>query len=343
MGEKKYFCNVVEKNPKLSNKLKYYITLILCKVITILYMLYIIFRLKIDKIDVYIGFSHSYMPIFFIGKNIKKTVFLYDMVWKILPETMAPSNRIKMQLLSSYNLKRTDFLISISDNTKQDFLKFFNYKKNIYTIHLAVDKKTYHLASPDNITIVKDKFNLPDSYVLAVGTIEPRKNLITLLKAFSILNNKNIHLVLVGKIGWIDNNFFELLDQYKIKNRVVFTGYVSDKFLAPLYSGAKMFVFPSIYEGFGLPILEAMQCGCPVIASNNSSIPEVAGDAALLFDANDYTELARLIDKLLQDENLRKSYIAKGFEQVKKFSWEKTVAQLLNVIESEYNNTNFKK
>jgi glycosyltransferase involved in cell wall biosynthesis len=104
-----------------------------------------------------------------------------------------------------------------------------------------------------------------------------------------------------------------------------------------------MFVFPSIYEGFGLPILEAMQCGCPVIASNNSSIPEVAGDAALLFDANDYTELARLIDKLLQDENLRKSYIAKGFEQVKKFSWEKTVAQLLNVIESEYNNTNFKK
>jgi len=301
------------------------------------------FHLSRNKVDVYIGFSHSYMPIFFIGKNIKKTVFLYDMVWKILPETMAPSNRIKMQLLSSYNLKRTDFLISISDNTKQDFLKFFNYKKNIYTIHLAVDKKTYHLASPDNITIVKDKFNLPDSYVLAVGTIEPRKNLITLLKAFSILNNKNIHLVLVGKIGWLDNNFFDLLDQYKIKNREVFTGYVSDKFLAPLYSGAKMFVFPSIYEGFGLPILEAMQCGCPVIASNNSSIPEVAGDAALLFDANDYTELARLIDKLLQDENLRKSYIAKGFEQVKKFSWEKTVAQLLNIIESEYNNTNFKK
>ena len=292
-------------------------------------------HLKKNNVDVYVGFSHSYLPPFFLGKKIKKALFLYDTVWKIFPETMEITNKIKTMISEIYNIPRTDFLISISNNTKTDFLKFCNYKKNIHVVHLAANEEFFKPSSKLSIESIKTKYDTGKEYILAVGTIEPRKNLSTLLKAFAIINDKNIKLVLAGKNGWINEDFFNLLETLNIKNRIIFTGYISMEELAALYSGAKAFVFPSIYEGFGLPLLEAMGCGCPVIASNCSSIPEITEDAAMLFNPQDYKELAKCINEMLENKDLRATYIQKGFERSRKFNWEKSAQELIKIINYE--------
>jgi len=203
------------------------------------------------------------------------------------------------------------------------------------------------------IEAVKARYGIAGDYVLFVGTLQPRKNLIRLIEAFSPstrlrraqssrsgrrLSNpqspiSNLQLVIAGKKGWLYEEIFQQVEELELEGKVVFTGYVVAGDLPALLSGAGLFVFPSLYEGFGLPVLEAMACGTPVICSNASSLPEVAGDAALLVDPLDVEGLAAAMERVLGDEALRAELIERGFERARKFSWERCARETLDVLE----------
>ncbi|NMB65017.1 MAG: glycosyltransferase family 4 protein [Spirochaetes bacterium] len=298
-----------------------------------IYQLFLPFWLIYKNIDIYIATSSDYLiPCFF--RRPKTILFVYDLVWKLFPETMEWQNRIKMMIFAKKNIKNAYHLVSISESTKHDLITTLKIFKPVTTIHLAANEKNYYRASKKKIEEVKMKYNIKGKYILSVCTIEPRKNLISLLKAFSVLKMKGYSLVLTGKVGWQQAIFYKSISELNINDKIIITGYIPDVDLAPLYSGAEVFVYPSIYEGFGLPVLEAMQSGCPVITSCFSALPEVAGDAAITIDTRDFMKLANAIEKVLKNDRLRKKMRRLGMQRAKQFSWRKTAESLLNVIRS---------
>jgi len=177
---------------------------------------------------------------------------------------------------------------------------------------------------------LRSRYALDGSFLLAVGTVQPRKNYIRLVEAFRQLDRANLTLVIAGGRGWLDDPLYERIAALGLENRVRMLGFVPDKDLPALYSAARVFAFPSLYEGFGLPILEAMACGTPVVTSRASSMPEVAGDAALLVDPLDTDALAEALASALDDELLRSSLIEKGLERATVFTWEAAAHKLVD-------------
>jgi glycosyltransferase involved in cell wall biosynthesis len=290
--------------------------------------------LKKHKISVYLGTSTYFFPYFFF-KRVKKAGFLYDLVWKLYPGTMEFGNRLRMRFFTLRNMRKIDLLVSISVNTKKDAHRILNLPIRIEAIPLAADKRIFYKAPLPLIRSIREKYGIKKKYILSVCTLEPRKNLIALISAYMKMKGRNNYmLVLTGMAGWIGTDFFNLIENSDIKGNVVITGYIANAELAPLYSGADLFVFPSLYEGFGLPVLEAMQCGCPVITSNSSSIPEVAGDAALMIDPENEEELISAMERVLKSSALKQRLSEKGLRRSKLFSWEKSAAQLLRLLES---------
>jgi glycosyltransferase involved in cell wall biosynthesis len=171
----------------------------------------------------------------------------------------------------------------------------------------------------------------PKEYVLFVGTLEPRKNLSTLIQALAMAKTK-LPLMLVGWLGWGGSEWLQEIQAHGLQERVILAGYVDEASLVSLYNGASVFVYPSFYEGFGLPVLEAMACGCPVICSNVSSLPEVAGDAALLIDPQSPEELSQALDKVLTDSEVRQQMVMRGLKRATEFTWHKTAAKTLDVF-----------
>lgn len=282
------------------------------------------YRFKKLNIDTYIGTSANYFPPL-LPKKIKKVIIVYDLVWKFYPNTMAWGNRVSMVLNTKNNYKRADKLVAISNSTKNDLVKILKIKKPIITIPLAADKELFYKSSIGDIKHVIIKYGIKKRYLLSVCTLEPRKNLERLLYAVSkIQATDDIMLVLVGMKGWIGDTFFSLINELNLKDKIIITGYVPNEDLAPLYTGADVFVYPSLYEGFGLPVLEALQCGCPVITSNSSSLPEVVGDAAILVNPKNVDEISQAIDRVLMDKFLKKELKKLGLKQSKKYSWENT-------------------
>jgi alpha-1,3-rhamnosyl/mannosyltransferase len=209
-------------------------------------------------------------------------------------------------------------------------------------MHISPDRITAIPEAPDPLFFKREKgkttgalkaMELPTDYMLFVGTLEPRKNLPLLIKAAGVCKN-DIRIVLVGWKGWGDHSWLQMLENRRLANRIVAIGYVDEESLACLYSNARALVFPSLYEGFGLPILEAMACGCPVICSNTASLPEVAGDAALLINPHNVEELADAIDRIVDDSTLRDDLIRKGYGRAACFSWKKTAEETLAVFRS---------
>jgi glycosyltransferase involved in cell wall biosynthesis len=232
-------------------------------------------------------------------------------------------------------MKKIDLLISISENTKKDAHFILNIKTRIEAIPLAADRKIFYRASKESVKKIKKKYNISRRYILSVCTLEPRKNLESLLRAFEKIKDRGKYqLVLVGMTGWIGSDFFENLSDRDIMNDIVFTGYVPNRDLAPLYTGSDLFVFPSLYEGFGLPVLEAMQCGCPVITSNCSSLPEVIGDAGIMIDPTDIAALTRSVEKVLSNPAVRNDMKMKGLDRSKLFSWEKAARSMLDDLKT---------
>jgi glycosyltransferase involved in cell wall biosynthesis len=178
------------------------------------------------------------------------------------------------------------------------------------------------------------KYSLPEKYLLYLGTIEPRKNIPAIIRAFHLFSQKDkqgYKLVIVGKKGWMFQEVFELVKSLELQEKVVFPGYVAEEDKPFLYAGADIFLFPSLYEGFGMPPLEAMACGVPVITSNTSSLPEVVGDAGIQTDPMDLDAISKAILDLTTDPILHQTLAAKGLQRAKGFTWEDSVKKLLNV------------
>jgi len=232
-------------------------------------------------------------------------------------------------------VEHADAIIAISEHTKRDIMKHFGAPGDLITVtHLAAGPDYCEVMDPAVIRQVKNKYNLPESYILFVGSLEPRKNIKGLLLAYSILpasTRKAFPLVIAGAKGWLNSDIPPLLSSLGIKESVKFTGYIDSADISALYSGASLFVYPSLYEGFGLPILEAMSCGVPVVTSNTSSMPEVAGDAAILVDPLNHEELAFGIETVLGKESLRAEMKKKGLARASSFSWERCAKETVEV------------
>jgi alpha-1,3-rhamnosyl/mannosyltransferase len=223
-------------------------------------------------------------------------------------------------------------IITVSHFVRDEVIDYLRVPPHKVTaIHLSHGPTHY----PRPREVIEETLNRrgwPKEYVLFVGTLEPRKNLSVLVKALSIMET-DIPLLLTGWSGWGEKPWLREIVALGLQNRVVVTGYLDDETLAHVYAGASAFVYPSHYEGFGLPVLEAMACGCPVICSNCSSLPEVAGDSAILIDPQDPELLANALDGVLHDSCLRQRLIYSGLQRARAFSWSKTAVETLNVFE----------
>jgi len=240
----------------------------------------------------------------------------------------AATLRADKVLVDSYSVK----------NELMDRLKVPEEK--IHVVPLGVSPGYRVVDNRNLIKSVKEKYGIKKDYILQVGNIEPRKNLPRLFNAFSLVKektNNSYQLVNVGKKGWLYKEIFEMLNKYGLQEDIIFTEYVPEEDLVLLYNGAELLAYPSLYEGFGLPILEAMSCGTPVITSNVSSMPEVAGKAALLIDPLNGEEIAWAIHKVLTDTELKNRLKNSGLERTAFFSWEKTARQTLEVYQEAYN------
>lgn len=283
--------------------------------------------------------------------NLKRFILLYDIIPLVLKDSdYANALKIKShwfaKLLNSLNSK--DYYFSISQYTKQDFLRYFPQisEEKFVTTPIACDKK-YAPATINEISKVRKKYNIPDNkkYIFSLCKLEPRKNLLRIVRTFIefIKHNKLDDIVFVlggGHVNAFINEINKEVESFwELKDKIIQIGYVNDEDLAPLYSGAEWFVFTSQYEGFGLPPLEAMSCGCPVITSNNSSLPEVVGDAGIMIDWDSDEQHIEAYEKYYFNKELRKEYAQKGLERSKQFSWEKCanimIEKMLEVCQNE--------
>ncbi|MBE8539371.1 glycosyltransferase [Geoglobus acetivorans] len=294
---------------------------------------------KLNKMDFdIIHDTYHFGPFLFLKKS-KKILTVYDLTPLLFPETHRKSRVLMHKYIFPLILKSSDKIITDSYSTKSDLIKYFKIPENkIKVIYLAADERFKPLKE-DEINKIRQKYKLKNPFILYVGTVEPRKNIQTLLKAYYKLKKQGIKhkLVIAGKIGWKYKPIFETIDKLDLKKDVIFTGYVPDEDLPALYNAADIFIYPSLYEGFGLPPLEAMACGTPVITSNTSSLPEVVGNAGIMVDPYDIDGLAKAMYEVLTNEGLKEEMRKKGLERAKMFNWRKTAEETLNVYEEVYN------
>jgi glycosyltransferase involved in cell wall biosynthesis len=268
-----------------------------------------------------------------------RTVFTFhDAIYALFPKYHLPMNRAYLGLMMPRFLRRADAIITISECSRRDASRLYGIApERFQVIYEGVDARFRPVEQPGTLEEVRRRYGLPNEYLLAVGTIEPRKNLSILLDAFLAVKSRSgrqdLRLVIVGKKGWLYQEFFRRLTELGLDDgqQVVFPGYVADEDLPAVYAGAACFVFPSIYEGFGLPVLEAMASGAPVVCSSASSLPEVAGDAALMVKPDDTGAFATAVERVLADGALRGDLRARGLRRASQFTWERTAQQTVEV------------
>lgn len=253
-----------------------------------------------------------------------------------------PGNQaFSVKIAVPQTLKKAKKIIAVSESTKWDIINIFKISpEKIKVVYEGVEKVAIN---DDETRKIKEKFNLEKDFIFFVGTFEPRKNIINLIKAFlRLTQNKElkgkINLVLAGKKGWKYKEIFEILKAKEAKENIKYLDYIDVKEKFILLKEAKVFVFPSFYEGFGVPVLEAMSLGTPVITSKNSSLTEVGGKAVIYIDPHNIEEIAESINKVLQDEELRQKMKEEGLIQIKKFSWEKCARETLEIYKSVISN-----
>jgi len=268
----------------------------------------------------------------------KTVLTVHDLTFKIYPKTMQWWDRFYWDFFIYQGIKRTTRIITDSIHTKKELIKYYNISENkILVIPLCCSSEFYISSNNLSLNRIKQKYNINRPYILFVGTLEPRKNISALLKAFCIAKQKGNFkhsLVITGRKGWLYDDIFRIIKELKIENDVMFTGFIPDEDLPSLYHGADLFVYPSLYEGFGLPVLEAMACGIPVITSNSSSLPEVVGDAGILVDPQDVEGLARVILKVLSNKALSDELAHKGKLQAQWFTAERMARETIRVYRS---------
>ncbi len=274
----------------------------------------------------------------FPGTNCKKVATIHDLIPYIMPETVGKGYLIKFLREIPQVIDNCHALITVSEHSKKDILRFFPIDENkIFVTPLAADKKYKPLDKNFCKNELKQHFNIDSDFILYLGGFSARKNVAGLIKAFhkSYENfNSNCKLVIIGSIKDEAKSLLGLTESLKLKDEVIFTGFVEEHWLPIFYNACSCFVYPSFYEGFGLPPLEAMSCGTPVIASSLSSIPEVIGDAGILINPYDCESISEALCIMMCDHNKRMDFSEKALNRSKDFSWEKTAVLTLKVYES---------
>jgi len=263
-------------------------------------------------------------------------VTVHDLGYRHYPDAHGRFQRWYLNWTTRRHSRVANHIIADSYATQADLIRYYQADpRRITVVHLGRDEK---LQRADNLAIaaMKAQYQLTGDYLLYLGTLQPRKNLLRLLAAFQhvimALDNSSLQLVIAGSKGWLYEPILAEVARLGLSERVIFTGYVTTEAKAALLSGALAYLFPSLYEGFGLPILEAMACGTPVLTSNNSSLPEVAGDAAIMVNPHHTAEIAAGIIALVTNPLLRHELITKGYQQVNRFSWECTAQQIWEIL-----------
>lgn len=279
----------------------------------------------LDDVDV------VHTPVLFVPPRRKcpLVVTVLDLTFRLFPQYHNRRTRVVAQSGLRRAVKDADALIAISGHTAGDLVRLCGVNpKRVHVVPLAADARFVPVR---DTAATLARYHIDTPFVLYVGTLEPRKNLGLLLHAFAALGDPQVKLVLAGTKGWLCEDVFATVERLGLAGRVLFTGFVADEDLPALLSGARAFVYPSLYEGFGLPVLEAMQCGTPVITTNVSSLPEVAGDAALLVAPDDVAGLQQALRRVLSEPGLRDELRGKGLSQAARFSWQKTAEQTAQV------------
>jgi glycosyltransferase involved in cell wall biosynthesis len=270
-------------------------------------------------------------------KRTKLVVTMHDLTFLTYPHLHTPANREFCLRVTERVVERAAMVIADSYSTKRDLLQHFAFpEERVTVIHLAAGEDFYPVQDQDMIRRVLAKYQIFHNYLLFVGTLEPRKNLLTFLRACTdILKSPNPSylLVIAGASGWSNAEIYRETQSLGLQERVKFLGYIPDEDLLVLYSAARVFVYPSLYEGFGLPVLEAMTCGAPVITSNTSSLPEVAGEAAILVPPTDVGALKQAIEAVLSDQQLRLRLRQQSLKQAARFSWRETARRTLEIYQ----------
>ncbi|MBN2434897.1 MAG: glycosyltransferase family 4 protein [Spirochaetes bacterium] len=261
-------------------------------------------------------------------------------LWKY-SNTLSWKGLYYMKPLTSLGAKRAKKILTVSNNSKKDLTKLLKIPENkIVSIYESIKEEFRIIKDEKLLDKVKRKYNLPDRFILSVGSLEPRKNLTNLLKAFHLIKKsfpKNEHkLVLIGRKAWGSSSITNQIKELELEDHVISTGYLPDADLICIYNLAEIFVFPSIYEGFGLPILEAMACGTPVISSNSSSLPEVVGSAGLMINPFHVDEIKEALTILIHNTKSRENLINLGKERVKQFSWEDSAKNVITLYQDLY-------
>ena len=273
-----------------------------------------------------------------IEKKCPFIITLHDTIPIHMPETVGDRYLEIFTTKMKSIVENSDGIITVSEFSKEDISKDFNYpKEKIFVTYLASENIYKPIDKVIASSILKKQYSLPNNYILYVGGFSPRKNILGLIKAYSKLP-KNIreshNLVIAGNKGKSYELYKECAEEYNVDNHAIFPGFISMEYMPYLYNAASLFVYPSFYEGFGLPPIEAMACGVPVIASNVTSIPEVLDDAAVLFNPNDIDELSSKLYEVLMDENIKQELIHKGFIKNNSLSWKKTALDTLKAYKT---------
>ncbi|MBN1486828.1 MAG: glycosyltransferase family 4 protein, partial [Anaerolineae bacterium] len=287
------------------------------------------FNRLIPNATLFHAMEHLLLPL----NKTPTTLTVHDLIFRHLPQHHKPLNRWYLNATLPLYCKRASHIIAVSEATRQDIIHSYDIpEEKISVIYEAADPK-FQPQSQKKVNDVRNRYHLPQDFLLYLGTIEPRKNLIRLLKAWEPLYQANEAppLVLGGKRGWLSDDFFAALEQSPARDGVLLTGYVADEDLPALYAAATAFIYPSLYEGFGLPPLEAMACGTPVVCSNASSLPEVVGTAALTCEPENEEAIREEIRRIIQDEELRVNLREQGLKQAAKFSWARAAQETLTV------------
>lgn len=286
------------------------------------------------KPDVFFSPSH-YAPRF---SPVSSVISVMDLSYLFFPQLFNAADLHQLQSWTAYSARQAKKILTISNSSKNDIIKEYNIAPGDVVVTYPGIKGTNSLSpSIYKMNNLRNKYDLSENYILFVGTLQPRKNIQRLIEAFAQVitdkkSPKNLQLIIVGKKGWLFEDILNTPSKLGIENSVRFLDQVDNDELDVLYKNALCFVLPSLYEGFGLPVLEAMQNGCPVIVSDVSSLPEAGGDACLYVDPENTEDIKEKILDLINDQKLRKELIEKGKKQIEKFSWEKTAKETLKVL-----------
>lgn len=276
-------------------------------------------------------------PRFALGRK-RLVVTIYDLSFVTYPEFHLPANVEHCLRGTKLAIERADALIAISESTRRELIEEMGAPpERIVVTPLASGRGLQRVSDPARLDAVRRRYELPERFVLFLGALEPRKNLPRLLEAFALLTpaqRRDFQVVVAGAQGWLNEAVHEQVQKLGLGASVHFAGYIEPADLAALYSLAAVFAYPSLWEGFGLPVVEAMACGTPVLTSNVSSLPEVAGDAAVLVPPTDVDAIAEGLGRLLEDSALRADLAERGPRRAAQFSWERCARETLAVYEA---------